>query len=129
MSKKSPHDILADLLEKASELDDDELVEHFEQLQNSGTTVVVQTEEEEPEFYEGASPYTEVVQYCKLEIDGEIVQEWDSTYWGHPGGSGSEWWIERGDSSIDFDVENLLQILDLMPATPDVPKPEISDGG
>ena len=50
MSKKSPHDILADLLEKASELDDDELVEHFEQLQNSGTTVVVQTEEEEPEF-------------------------------------------------------------------------------
>lgn len=85
--------------------------------------MVVQSYEDEPEFHEDASPYTEVIQHNKLEINGVLVHEWDSTYWGHFGGSGSGWWIERSDSSIDFDVENLLEMLDLLPQTPDVPTP------
>lgn len=127
MRKKSPQKIFSDLVQKASELDDFELVEYFEQLKIDGTTLVVYTDEDEPEFHHEATPFTEVVQYRKLEIDGVLVLAWDSTYWGHFCGAGSGWWVERSDSSVDVDVENLLQVLDLLPDASDVPAPPTTD--
>ncbi len=125
MRKKSPQKIFSDLVEKASDLDDAELVEYFEQLKIDGTTLVVYADEDEPEFHHEATSFTEVVQYRKLEIDGVLVLAWDSTYWGHFCGAGSGWWVERSDSSVD--VENLLQVLDLLPDTPYLPEPLITD--
>ena len=42
------------------------------------------------------------------------------------GGMGAGWWIEQGDTSIDFDVQSLLELLDLLPEAPEVPKPDVS---
>ena len=69
----------------------------------------------------------EVIQHCELWIGDDKVYEWQETYWGSFGGMGAGWWIEQGDTSIDFDVQALLELLDLLPEPPEVPKPESSD--
>ena len=37
---------------------------------------------------------------------------------------GTDWWVEQGDTSIDGDVQILLELLDLLPESPDVPQPD-----
>jgi len=39
---------------------------------------------------------------------------------------GAGWWIEQGDTSLDFDVQSLLELLDLLPEATEVPKPDVS---
>ena len=34
--------------------------------------------------------------------------------------------VEQGDTSIDFDVQALLELLDLLPEAPEVPKPDVA---
>ena len=87
----------------------------------------VKTPQEEPEFITDPNSYTEVIQYCELWIGDAMVYEWQETYWGSYGGMGAGWWIEQGDTSIEFDVQNLLQLLDLLPEAPVVPTPDVSD--
>lgn len=106
---------------------DDQLPERVQQLQEQGIELKVETSLEEPEFVTDPNPYTEVIQYCELWIGDAKVYEWQETYWGSYGGMGAGWWIEQGDTSIDFDVQELLELLELLPEAPEVPKPESSD--
>jgi len=114
---------LCDLAE--SELDD-QLPERIQQLQAQGMELKVETNPDEPEFITDPNSYTEVVQYCELWIGDFKVYEWQETYWGSFGGTGAGWWIEQGDTSIDFKVQALLELLDLLPEAPEVPKPNIA---
>ena len=99
--------------------------ERVQQLQAQGIELKVETNLDEPEFITDPNSYTEVVQYCELWIGDAKVYEWQETYWGFFGGMGAGWWIEQGDTSIDFDVQALLELLDLLPETPEVPKPDL----
>ncbi len=126
MSATNPSEIfqeLCDLADSDSELDD-RLPERIHQLQDVGIELKVKTSLEEPEFTTDPNPYTEVIQYCELWIGVAKVYEWQETYWGSFGGMGAGWWIEQGDTSIDFDVRELLELL---PVAPEVPKPETSN--
>ncbi len=100
--------------------------ERIQQLQEQGIELKVETNLEESEFITDPNPYTEVVQKCELWIGQSKVYEWQETYWGSFGGKGAGWWIEQGDTSIDFDVQSLLELLDLLPEAPAVPKPDFS---
>ena len=40
---------------------------------------------------------------------------------------GTDWWVEQGDTSIDGDVKTLLELLDLLLETPDVPRPDSAE--
>ena len=122
-----PTDILKELCQLADGELDDQLPEIVQQLQAQGIELRVETSLEEPEFVTDPNPYTEVVQYCELWIGQSKVYEWQETYWGSFGGMGAGWWIEQGDTSIDFDVQALLELLELLPDAPEVPMPETSD--
>jgi hypothetical protein len=127
MTATNPSEILKELLQLAEGELDDQLPERVQQLQEQGIELKVETSLEEPEFVTDPNPYTEVIQYCELWIGDAKVYEWQETYWGSYGGMGAGWWIEQGDSSIDFDVQNLLELLELLPGAPVVPKPDLSD--
>lgn len=128
MTATNPSEILKELLQLAEGELDDQLPERVQQLQEQGIELKVETSLEEPEFVTDPNPYTEVIQYCELWIGDAKVYEWQETYWGSYGGMGAGWWIEQGDTSIDFDVQELLELLELLPEAPEVPKPESSDG-
>ena len=127
MTATNPSEILKELLQLAEGELDDQLPERVQKLQEQGIELKVETSLEEPEFVTDPNPYTEVIQYCELWIGDAKVYEWQETYWGSYGGMGAGWWIEQGDTSIDFDVQELLELLELLPAAPEVPKPECSD--
>ena len=127
MTATNPSEILKELLQLAEGELDDQLPERVQQLQEQGIELKVETSLEEPEFVTDLNPYTEVIQYCELWIGDAKVYEWQETYWGSYGGMGAGWWIEQGDTSIDFDVQELLELLELLPEAPEVPKPESSD--
>jgi hypothetical protein len=127
MTATNPSEILKELLQLAEGELDDQLPERVQQLQEQGIELKVETSLEEPEFVTDPKPYTEVIQYCELWIGDAKVYEWQETYWGSYGGMGAGWWIEQGDTSIDFDVQELLELLELLPEAPEVPKPESSD--
>jgi len=127
MTATNPSEILKELLQLAEGDLDDHLPERVQQLKEQGIELKVETSLEEPEFITDPNPYTEVIQYCELWIGDAKVYEWQETYWGSYGGMGAGWWIEQGDTSIDFDVQALLELLDLLPEPPEVPQPESSD--
>lgn len=127
MTATNPSEILKELLQLAEGELDDQLPERVQQLQEQGIELKVETSLEEPEFVTDPKLYTEVIQYCELWIGDAKVYEWQETYWGSYGGMGAGWWIEQGDTSIDFDVQELLELLELLPEAPEVPKPESSD--
>ena len=127
MNNFNPTDILKELCQLAEGELDDQLPERIQQLQAQGIELKVETNLDEPEFISDPNSYTEVVQYCELWIGDAKVYEWQETYWGSFGGMGAGWWIEQGDTSIDFDVQELLELLELLPEAPEVPKPESSD--
>ena len=127
MTATNPSEILKELLQLAEGELDDQLPERVQQLQEQGIELKVETSLEEPEFVTDPNPYTEVIQYCELWIGDAKVYEWQETYWGSFGGMGTGWWVEQGDTSIDFEVQALLELLDLLPEAPEVPKPDISD--
>ena len=127
MTTTNPSEVFKELLQLAEGELEDLLPERVQQLQEQGIEIYVETSLEEPEFVTDPHPYTEVIQYCELWIGDTKVYEWEETYWGSYGGMGAGWWIEKGDSSIDFDVLELLELLDFLPEAPEVPKPESSD--
>ena len=127
MNNVNPTDILKELCQLAEGELDDQLTDRVQKLLEQGVEIKVETSHEEPEFVKDPNPYTEVVQYCVLWIGQSKVHEWQETYWGSFGGMGAGWWIEQGDTSIDFDVQALLELIDLLPEPPKVPKPESSD--
>lgn len=127
MNNFNPTDILKELCQLAEGELDDRLPERIQQLKEQGLKLKVETNLDEPEFITDPNSYTEVVQYCEFWIGDTKVYEWQETYWGSFGGMGAGWWIEQGDTSIDFDVQELLELLELLPEAPEVPKPESSD--
>ncbi len=126
MTATNSFEIFKELCDLADSELDDRLPERIQQLQEQGIELKVETYLEEPEFITDPNPYTEVVQNCELWIGQSKVYEWQETYWGSFGGMGAGWWIEQGDTSIDFDVRSLLELLDLLPEAPEVPKPDVS---
>ena len=40
---------------------------------------------------------------------------------------GAGWWVEQGDTSLDSDVHNLLELFELLPEEPDVPRPDSAE--
>ncbi len=124
MNTLNPTAILKVLCQLADGELDDRLSERIQQLQMQGIKLKVETDLEEPEYITDPNPYTEVIQYCELWIGQSKVYEWQETYWGSFGGMGAGWWVEQGDTSIDFDVQSLLEILDILPDAPEVPQPE-----
>lgn len=105
----------------------DQLPERIEELENLGFVLKVETHHDEPDFIADPNTYTEVIQHCELWIGESKVYEWEETYWGSFGGMGAGWWVEQGDTSIDFDVMALMELLEMLPEAPDVPKPESQD--
>jgi hypothetical protein len=128
MSHLNPSEIFKELFDLAESELDGQLPVRIQQLQEQGLEVKVETNLDDPEFITDPNPYTEVVQHCELWIGDAKVYEWQETYWGSFGGMGAGWWIEQGDTSIDFDVQALLELLDLLPEAPEVPKPDVSGG-
>jgi hypothetical protein len=126
MTATNSFEIFKELCDLADSELDDRLPERIQQLQEQEIELKVETNLEEPEFITDPNPYTEVVQNCELWIGQSKVYEWQETYWGSFGGMGAGWWIEQGDTSIDFDVQSLLELLDLLPEAPEVPKPDVS---
>jgi hypothetical protein len=126
MTATNSFEIFKELCDLADSELDDRLPERIQQLQEQGIEIKVETNLEEPEFITDPNPYTEVVQNCELWIGQSKVYEWQETYWGSFGGMGAGWWIEQGDTSIDFDVRSLLELLDLLPEAPEVLKPDVS---
>jgi hypothetical protein len=127
MNNVNPTDILKELCQLAEEELDDQLPERVHRLQEQGIELKVKTSLEELEFVTDPNPYTEVIQSCELWFGQSKVYEWQETYWGSFGGKGASWWIEQGETSIDFGVQALLELLDLLPEPPEVPKPESVD--
>lgn len=127
MTATNPSRIFKELCQLAQGELDDQLSERVQQLQELGIELKVETSLEDPEFITDPNPYTEVIQCCELWIGDTKVHEWQETYWGSYGGMGAGWWIEQGDTSIDFDVQELLELLELLPEAPEVPKPESLD--
>ena len=119
--------IFTELRRLADEDLDDCLPEKIKALKSHSIEIRVETSIEEPEFIEDPSPYTEVIQSCTFWINLVKVYEWEETYWGSFGGMGAGWWVEQGHTSIDFDVETLLELLEMLPDAPEVPQPETSD--
>ena len=126
MSHLNPSEIFKELCDLAESELDDQLPVRIQQLQEQRLELKVETNLDEPEFITDPNPYTEVVQNCELWIGQSKVYEWQETYWGSFGGMGAGWWIEQGDTSIDFEVQSLLELLDLLPEAPEVPKPDVS---
>ncbi len=126
MTATNSFEIFKELCDLAESELDDQLPERIQQLQEQGIELKVETNPDEPEFITDPNSYTEVVQYCELWIGDFKVYEWQETYWGSFGGMGAGWWIEQGDTSIDFEVQALLELLDLLPEAPEVPKPDIA---
>lgn len=124
MNAINPTEIFSDLCSLASEELDDRLPEKFQELQDQGLELKIKTSLEEPEFISDPSQYTEVIQYCEVWIGLSKVYEWEETYWGSYGGMGAGWWVEPGDTSLDSDVHNLLELLELLPEFPTVPRPD-----
>jgi hypothetical protein len=124
MNAINPTEIFSDLCSLASEELDDRLPEKFQELQDKGLELKIKTSLEEPEFISDPSQYTEVIQYCKVWIGQSKVYEWEETYWGSYGGMGAGWWVELGDTSLESDVHNLLELLELLPEFPNVPWPD-----
>lgn len=119
--------IFSELRELADDELDDRLPEKIQELKDQGCELRVETSLEEPEFITEPSPYTEVIRYCEIWLGQSQVYDWQETYWGSFGGMGTDWWVEQGDSSLDGDVKILLELLDLLPETPDVPPPESTE--
>lgn len=120
--------IFSELRELADDELDDRLPEKIQELKDQGFELRVETSLEDPEFITEPSPYTEVIRYCEIWLGQSQVYDWQETYWGSFGGMGTDWWVEQGDTSIDGDVKTLLELLDLLPETPDVPPPESTEG-
>lgn len=116
--------LFSELRELADDDLDDRLPEKIQELKDQGTELRVETSLEESEFVTNPSPYTEVIRYCEIWIGQSQVYDWQETYWGSFGGTGAGWWVEQGDTSIDGDVQTLLELLELLPETPDVPRPD-----
>ena len=116
--------IFYELRELADDGLDNRLSEKIQELKDQGFELRVETSLEDPEFITEPSPYTEVIRYCEIWLGQSKVYDWQETYWGSFGGMGTDWWVEQGDTSIDGDVKTLLELLDLLPETPDVPRPE-----
>ena len=127
MNAINPTEIFSDLCSLASEELDDHLPEKFQELQDKGLELKIKTSLEEPEFISDPSQYTEVIQYCEVWIGQSKVYEWEETYWGSYGGMGAGWWVEQGDTSLDSDVHNLLELLELLPEFPNVPRPDSAE--
>jgi len=123
MNATNPIEIFSDLCSLASEELDGRLPEKFRELRDQGLELKVKSNLDEPEFISDPSPYTEVIQYCEIWIGEAEVYEWQETYWGSFGGMGAGWRVEQGDTSIDFDVRALLELLDMLPDAPEVPQP------
>jgi hypothetical protein len=120
-------ELLAGLCRLAEDDSENLLRERIQDLKSHGIELRVQTDQEDPEFVTDPYCYTEVVQYCELWIGDAKVHEWIETYWGSFGSMGAGWWVEKGDTSIDHDVERLLEPLELLPGWPDVPMPDDED--
>jgi hypothetical protein len=119
--------IFSELRELADDALDDRLLEKTQELKDQGSELRVETSLEEPEFITDPSPYTEVIRYCEIWIGQSQVYDWQETYWGSFGGNGAGWWVEQSDTSIDGDVQTLLELLELLPETPDVPRPDSTE--
>ena len=117
-------EIFLDLRKLADEDLDDRLPEKVQDLKARGIELRVETSLEDPEFIDDPSHYTEVIQYCDVWIDQLKVYDWEETYWGSFGGMGAGWWVELGQTSLDNDVQTLLELLELLPEFPNVPQPE-----
>jgi len=123
MSTLNHLEIFKELCELADSELSDRLPERIEELEDLGLVLKVETNHDEPDFITDPNTYTQVVQHCELWIGESKVYEWEETYWGSFGGMGAGWWVEQGDTSIDFDVMALLELLEILPEAPDVPKP------
>lgn len=115
--------ILDELLELLGDGDLEALESRFQELEDSGVRIEVEVEEDDPEFVEDPSSYTEVIQHCKLKINGVVMTEWETTYWGSYGGGGTGWWIDKNDPDLDMEIKDLLDELGLIPERPEVPEP------
>lgn len=127
MKNFSHKEIFAELCSIANEDLGERLPERIQELKDQGIELRVEIDLEDPEFITDPSSYTEVIQHCEVWIHQTKVYEWEETYWGSYGGMGAGWWVEQGNTSIDFDVEELLELLELLPDTPHVPPPDSSD--
>lgn len=124
MNEINEAEIFSELRRLANEDLDDRMPEKIQDLKDQGIELRVESSLEEPEFIDDSSPYTEVIQYCEVWIGQMKVYEWEETYWGSFGGIGAGWWVEQGDTSIDSDVHTLLELIELLPEFPDVPRPD-----
>ena len=106
---------------------DDDAIDRLTQelAENELELVVVQNTEDVTFHDDNGYQFTEVVQTNKLTIGKQIVYEWEITYWGAYGGMGAGWWVEEANSSLDNDVQYLLEQLDYELETPDVPRPKL----
>ena len=120
-------EIFLELRKLADEDLDDRLPEKIRDLKARGIELRVETSLEDPEFIDDPSHYTEVVQYCDVWIGRLKVYDWEETYWGSFGAMGAGWWVELGHTSLDSDVQTLLELLELLPEFPNVPQPESSE--
>jgi hypothetical protein len=93
---------------------DDQLPARIQQLQEKGIELKVETNLDKSEFITDPNPYTEVVQsssstgprsprYTSGMRHTRVVS----------GGMGTGWGIEQGDTSIYFNVQALLALLEL----------------
>ena len=127
MTSEEADDLLKELMSLSEDGEDEKLTRRFEELCKQGVQIEVDVSTEAPEFFEEGGPYTEVMQTCRLNIDGHCVYEWAETYTGSYGGGGTGWWIGKDHSELDSDVEDLLDALSLLPSRPEVPEPDTAD--
>ncbi len=117
------NELFNELCQLASSDQNDQLLDRIEKLEELGIELRVEATQSDPELMNEDSEYTEVTQNCTIWIGQFNVYEWEETYWGSFGGMDAGWWVEQGHTSIDFEVETLLELLELLPETPEIPKP------
>ena len=83
--------------------------------------------DEEVEFIDEPSQYTQLIQHNDILIADHVVYQWEVKYFGFYGGGGAGWFVEEEENLMDEDVYNMLNELGIYLDTPDVPKPEIDD--
>ena len=121
MTNMTAFDVWSGLLAQAQSVNEGQLLEHVRQAKSCGARFEVTVHAQPPRFIQDDSPYTELVEHCALQINGTVAQEWSNTYWGYHGGMGAGWWVELNDTTLDASAQRLLQCLNLLPPTPQVP--------
>lgn len=68
--------------------------------------------------------YVELDRELELLLNGEIVYEWQDIHYGYYGGMGAGWFVEQDESTLDFDIEEMLEVFEIELPKAVVPKPD-----